>query len=192
MKLIVGLGNPGTNYARTRHNVGFLVLDLLAQQLGAKSPGKAFSGLCAKVDLPGGRALLLWPQTYMNDSGHSVAAAVRKHGIAPENVLVIYDDIDTPCGRLRMRREGSAGTHNGMKSIIACLGTQQFPRLRIGIDPAPPGIELKDYVLQKPTQVQYKALNQTLSEAAACAGLWLEGQSMDAVMQRANGFSAQP
>lgn len=130
VRIIVGLGNPGASYAATRHNVGFAVLDALAAELGAA--WRADKAHRAQV-ATGNGVLLVKPQTYMNDSGESVGALARYFKCEPHQVLVVYDDIALPIGALRLRERGSAGGHNGMKSIIAHLGTEAFPRLRVGI-----------------------------------------------------------
>ncbi|EKQ67484.1 peptidyl-tRNA hydrolase [Leptolyngbyaceae cyanobacterium JSC-12] len=137
-QLIVGLGNPGAKYDRTRHNIGFDVVDLLAQYWHISlSEQKKFHGIFGEGIAPGAQKIrLLKPQTFMNNSGQAMRAVVDWYKLPPESVLVIYDDMDLPIGKLRMRLSGSAGGHNGMKSAIAHLGTQHFPRLRIGIGSA--------------------------------------------------------
>lgn len=136
-QLIVGLGNPGAKYDRTRHNIGFDVVDRLAQAWHISlSDQKKFHGLFGEGVAPGGKIRLLKPQTFMNNSGQSMRSVIDWYKLPPESVLVIYDDLDLPIGKLRMRLSGSAGGHNGMKSAIAHLGTQNFPRLRIGIGSA--------------------------------------------------------
>lgn len=146
-RLIVGLGNPGPEYRNTRHNAGFMVLDELATQMGVSfSEEKRFHGLLAKIT--GG--WLLKPQTFMNDSGRSVAAVARFHKIAPAETLVIYDDVDLALGSLKFRQTGSAAGHNGIKSLIQHLGTQDFPRLKVGISTTsgrPSGERLVGHVL---------------------------------------------
>ncbi|MFL7810093.1 MAG: aminoacyl-tRNA hydrolase [Anaerolineae bacterium] len=146
--LIVGLGNPGREYAGNRHNVGFDCVDLLAEKHGialSKSQHKARLGT---GQVAGRRAILAEPQTYVNSSGEAVGAVARYYKVAPEDVLVIYDDLDLPQGTIRLRPGGSSGGHNGIKSIIEHLGTQAFPRVRIGIGRPPGRMEPKDYVLQ--------------------------------------------
>ncbi|MEM9136940.1 MAG: aminoacyl-tRNA hydrolase [Cyanobacteria bacterium P01_F01_bin.42] len=134
--LIVGLGNPGRKYDRTRHNVGFEVIDCLAKRWSiALKSERRFKGDIGQGSGPGGSKLtLLKPTTFMNKSGDSVRAAVDWYKWSPRSVLVVYDDMDLPVGKIRLRKSGSAGGHNGMRSLIACLGTQDFPRLRLGID----------------------------------------------------------
>lgn len=136
-QLIVGLGNPGTKYDRTRHNIGFDVVDLLAQYWHISlSDQKKFHGLFGEGLAASGKIRLLKPQTYMNNSGQAMRAVIDWYKLPPESVLVIYDDMDLPLGKLRLRLSGSAGGHNGMKSAIAHLGTPKFPRLRLGIGSA--------------------------------------------------------
>ena len=134
LRLVVGLGNPGTKYAGTRHNIGFMVLERLAatRGLGFKQQSK-LHGLGADFGVGDQRLRLLMPQTFMNDSGRSVRAALNWYGLTPDQLLVLVDDMDLPLGRLRLRAQGSAGGHNGLRSMIQHLGTQEFPRLRIGI-----------------------------------------------------------
>lgn len=137
-KLLVGLGNPGQKYERTRHNIGFEIIDDLAKAWSIKlSDNKRFQGLVGETRGPSGdRLILLKPSTYMNRSGQSVRSVLDWYKLSPNDVLVIYDDMDLPIGKLRLRLSGSAGGHNGMKSIISHLGTQDFPRLRLGISRA--------------------------------------------------------
>lgn len=134
-QLIVGLGNPGSKYEQTRHNIGFMVVDALARSWQANlSENRKFQGIWGEAQGPGGaRVRLLKPQTYMNNSGQSIRAVIDWFKLSPGAVLVVYDEMDLPVGKLRMRLSGSAGGHNGMKSAIAHLGTQDFPRLRLGI-----------------------------------------------------------
>lgn len=134
MKLIVGLGNPGRAYAHTRHNVGFDVVDLLAERMGAAFRRSwRFPAELAEGDLAGERVVLVKPRTFMNRSGEAVGPLMRKKGLQPSDVVVVVDDVDLPVGRLRLRKAGSAGGHNGLKSVIARLGTDAFPRVRVGI-----------------------------------------------------------
>lgn len=148
MWLIVGLGNPGPKYEWTRHNCGFLVVDELAARAGKTVRTPESQSLTTRVTIGGVEALLVKPQTFMNLSGVAVASLVSRHGIeAPGKVLVISDDLALPLGRLRIRRDGSAGGHNGLKSIIEKLGSPAFPRLRIGIAPDHPLSNTRDFVL---------------------------------------------
>ena len=149
MDLIVGLGNPGPKYAHTRHNVGFDVLDALARKLGvsiAREKGNALVGECF---VGGQKVILALPQTYMNLSGEAVSSLVNWYKIEPQHLLVAYDDIDLAQGSIRIRKSGSAGTHNGMRSIVGLLGYDTFPRLRVGVGERKPGFELADWVLSR-------------------------------------------
>lgn len=147
MHIIIGLGNPGREYQRTRHNVGFDVLDVLSEKMGIALTRSAMHGLIGEGFLEGEKVVLVKPQTYMNLSGQCVTELVSWYKPPMENVLVIYDDIDLPLGKLRLRANGSAGTHNGMRSVIGLLGRQDFPRLRVGVGQKPEGWELADWVL---------------------------------------------
>jgi PTH1 family peptidyl-tRNA hydrolase len=139
LQLVVGLGNPGERYGLTRHNIGFMAIEQLAQAAGAPLKAQAkLQGLGAEIGSGAGRLRLLMPQTYMNESGRSIRAALDWYRLTPEQLLVLVDDMDLPLGRLRLRASGSAGGHNGLRSAIQHLGTQDFPRLRIGIG-APTG-----------------------------------------------------
>jgi PTH1 family peptidyl-tRNA hydrolase len=147
MFLIVGLGNPGAKYEHTRHNVGFDVLTLLAEKLKTPVTRLKCRALVGETFVNGEKVVLCKPQTYMNLSGEAVQALMHWYRVEPDHLLVIYDDIDLAPGVLRLRKEGSAGTHNGMRSIIDQIGTQAFPRIRVGIGPKREGYELADWVL---------------------------------------------
>ncbi len=146
--LIVGLGNPGREYAGTRHNIGFQVVGRLAEQHGLRFSRKQMDALIATGSIAGHRVLLAKPQTWMNESGRAVASLVRFYRVDMPGLLVIYDDLDLPPGVLRLRPEGGSGGHKGMKSIIEKLGRQDFPRLRVGIGRPPGKMDPVDYVLQ--------------------------------------------
>lgn len=168
-QLIVGLGNPGTKYDRTRHNIGFEAIDTLAQRWRINlAEQRKFQGVFGEgVGVQGDKIRLLKPLTYMNLSGQSIRAVVDWYKISPESVLVIYDDMDLPIGKLRLRQSGSAGGHNGMKSTIAHLGTQNFPRLRIGIgspkdQPASSNGEVVSHVLGRFSVAENKAIAEVL------------------------------
>mgnify|MGYP002777086594 CR=1 FL=1 len=170
-QLIVGLGNPGPKYDRTRHNVGFDLVDLLAQRWQISlTEQKKFKGILGEGLGPGGSKLrLLKPTTYMNNSGQAMRAVLDWYKLPPESVLVVYDDMDLPVGRLRMRLSGSAGGHNGMKSAIAHLGTQNFPRLRVGIGNAQQATGEKDtvsHVLGKFAPQEAKIMAEVIPVAA--------------------------
>ncbi|GAB4189671.1 MAG: aminoacyl-tRNA hydrolase [Roseiflexaceae bacterium] len=150
MWLIVGLGNPGEEYRNTRHNIGFRCVDEIAARYGMTFSDRRSKALVAQGTIAGQRVALAKPQTYMNASGESVVGLKQWYKIAPEDeLLVIYDDLDLPFGVLRLRARGSAGTHNGMRSIVGLLGSQNFPRLRVGIDPVPPHWDAARYVLSR-------------------------------------------
>ena len=166
MFLIAGLGNPGKEYENTRHNAGFMVLDALADKLGADISEKKQKALCGRAVIGGQKVILLKPQTYMNSSGESIRAAADYYKVDPEDILVVYDDISLAPGQLRIRAKGSAGGHNGIKSIIAHLGTQEFPRVRVGVGETPPSMHLADYVLGHFSQGERKIMEDAVKEAA--------------------------
>ena len=168
--IVAGLGNPGLEYENTRHNAGFLTMDELAKQCGVKLDQMKFKSDCGEAMLGEVRCLLMKPTTYMTLSGDAIAAAANFYKIPPEQVLVIYDDISLPPGKLRLRRKGSAGGHNGIKSIIAQLGTEEFPRIRVGVGAKPnPQYDLADWVLSKFSEEDMTALQPALEHAADAA-----------------------
>ena len=168
--LIVGLGNPGKDYAHTRHNAGFRCLDLLAENLGCKVDKLKFQGLYGQVNYNGRKLFLLKPQTYMNLSGRSVLQLSAYFNIPPQNIIVMFDDISLEPGRLRIRPNGSAGGHNGIKSIIQEVGSQEFPRVKIGVGAKPnPHYDLADWVLSTFSANEEKALAVALDNAAKAA-----------------------
>lgn len=148
MKLIVGLGNPGIRYEKTRHNTGFKVLDEIAKQWHVDISQEKFKGKIAKVNYEGTNVILLKPITYMNLSGESVGACMNFYKIEPEDLLIIYDDMDLPVGKIRLRAQGSSGGHNGIKNIVSMIQTEKFPRIRVGIG-KDAQIDTIDYVLGK-------------------------------------------
>ena len=165
--LIVGLGNPGKDYERTRHNCGFRAVDLLAGKLGCKIDKGKFQGLNGQAMYNGRKLMLLKPQTYMNLSGRSVLQLSAYFNIPPQRIIVLFDDISLEPGRLRVRPDGSAGGHNGIKSIIQELGSQAFPRVKIGVGGKPdPNADLADWVLSGFTAKEEKALAVALENAA--------------------------
>lgn len=167
MKLIVGLGNPGREYAATRHNIGFMVIDRLARRLGLAVEKKKFKALFGQGQINSEKVLLAKPQTYMNLSGQAVAPLLRWHKLGPADLLVVYDDMDLPPGKLRIRPEGGAGGHKGMESIIMALGTEGFPRLRIGVGkPEVPGFNGASYVLSRLTADDAKTFEESVDTAA--------------------------
>ncbi|TYP51664.1 aminoacyl-tRNA hydrolase [Thermosediminibacter litoriperuensis] len=187
MFLIVGLGNPGSEYEETRHNVGFMVLDRLAAELGIKVDRIKFKGLFGEGVYEGEKLLLLKPMTYMNLSGQSVIEAMKFYKIPPENLVVIYDDMDLPVGRLRIRGSGSSGGHKGMESIIYLIASDGFPRIRIGIG-RPPG-DVVDHVLGRFEPGERKKI-ETVIGAAVEAALTIVRHGVQEAMNRYNGFEA--
>ena len=168
--LIVGLGNPGREYENTRHNAGFRALDILASKLGCKVDKAKFQGLYGQVNYKGRKLLLLKPQTYMNLSGRSVLQLSAFFHVPPQNIIILFDDISLEPGRLRLRKDGSAGGHNGIKSIIQELGSQEFPRVKIGVGAKPhPDFDLANWVLSAFTAQEEKALQPALQRAADAA-----------------------
>ncbi len=147
MKLVVGLGNPGDGYADTYHNIGFIALDILAERLGAPTFSEKDDALISDVRIGGDKVILCKPLTFMNLSGNAVSRLARYYKIAPSDITVIYDDIDIKKGTVRVRENGSAGTHNGMRDIVTKLGSTEFPRVRIGTGLKPNFMDLADYVL---------------------------------------------
>ena len=168
--LIVGLGNPGPKYANTRHNMGFLTVDLLAEKAGVPLNKVKFKAAYNILNFAGCKCLVMKPQTYMNLSGEAVREAVQFYKIPADRVLVIYDDIALPVGKLRVRPTGSAGGHNGIKNIIAHLGTQDFPRVKIGVGkPEGGGDEMIDWVIGAPSQAERKILAESFEKAIDAA-----------------------
>ena len=173
--LIVGLGNPGQKYEHTRHNMGFLTVDLLAEKTGVKLNKVKFKSACNIMRFAGCKCLVMKPQTYMNLSGEAVREAVQFYKIPADHVLVIYDDISLPVGKLRVRPTGSAGGHNGIKNIIAHLGTQDFPRVKIGVGaPEGGGAEMVDWVIGAPSQAERKVLVESFEKAIQAAACIIE------------------
>ena len=184
--LIVGLGNPGQKYEHTRHNMGFLTVDLLAEQLNVKLNKVKFKSAYNIVRFGGQKCLVMKPQTYMNLSGEAVHEAVQFYKIPADHVLVIYDDVSLPVGKLRVRPTGSAGGHNGIKNIIAHLGTQEFPRIKIGTGaPSGGGAEMIDWVIGKPQGEEAKTLRAALDRAAEAA-LCIVDEGADKAMNKFN------
>ncbi len=165
MKLIVGLGNPGIEYVDTRHNVGFAVVDLIAGTRRVRVNQWKYESLLGVCRLAGEEVVLLKPQTFMNLSGRAVYQAVKALGVNLADLLIIHDDLDLPPGRLRLRLHGSPGGHNGMKSILSCLGTDQFARLRLGIGRPEPGTDAADYVLRRFAKEEQTLIDRAVARA---------------------------
>ena len=184
--LIVGLGNPGSQYTKTRHNCGFRALDLLAEKLNCKVDKLKFQGLWGQVTVDGKKIFLLKPQTFMNLSGRSVLQLSAYYNIPPQRIIVMFDDISLEPGRLRIRADGSAGGHNGIKSLIEQLGSQDFPRVKIGVGAKPnPDYDLADWVLSSFSASEEKALATALENAADAAMCIVE----KGVSQAANRYN---
>lgn len=170
--LIVGLGNPGPNYAQTFHNVGFMAIEYLSQKWQIPLNREKFKAIYGQGTHEGVPILLMQPQTFMNLSGEAIQEAAAFFKIPPARILVIYDDLDIELGTLRIRAKGSAGTHNGMRSIVQCLGSTEFPRIRIGIGPKPSAWDIIDYVLAKvPSEYQDVIFKALVSTAEAIHGI---------------------
>lgn len=173
MKMVVGLGNPGPEYARTRHNVGFQVLEVLAQRYRLVFGAREHQALVAPWTFAGQDVLLVMPMTYMNLSGKAVAPLVRTYGVTPADLLVVYDDLDLPFGVLRMRPKGGAGGHKGVASVIDHLGTSEFPRLRVGIGRPPGRMDPAEYVLSPFTEEEEEVMQRVREEAADAVEMWV-------------------
>lgn len=185
MWLVVGLGNPGDEYAATRHNAGFMAVGRLAAAWGVELRGRLFKARTALARRGGEEVLLLEPKTFMNRSGTSVRAALAGKGLPPERLLVVYDDLDIRLGEIRVRKQGRAGTHKGMISIAGEIGTDAFPRVRIGIGPCPEGRDAADYVLEAFKRVERRALDESLADAVEAVEMILDGR-IEPAMTRFN------
>ncbi len=184
--MIVGLGNPGRQYELTRHNAGFLFADLLADNNNAKISKIQFKSVTATIDLGGHKCLLLKPQTFMNNSGEAVKQAASFYKIPAEKIIVVFDDISLPCGKLRIRRKGSAGGHNGIKSIIYHLNSDNFPRVKLGVGEKPhPDYELADWVLSNFKKDEIPMLRQSAENACGAVELMVKG-NIDQAMSNYN------
>lgn len=185
--LVIGLGNPGTKYEFTRHNVGFLTMDLLAEKYGIKISKLKHKALLGDGDIEGQRVILAKPQTFMNLSGESVRELADWYKVPMEKVIVVYDDVDLALGKIRVRQGGSSGTHNGMKSIIYQLQQDTFPRVRIGIGRPPENWDLADFVLSKFTNEEKTTISESIKRASlAISTIIAEGT--EEAMNRFNGL----
>ncbi len=180
--IIVGLGNPGTQYENTRHNAGFMTINVLADELKADVKKLKFKSLTADTVIGGKRCLLMKPSTYMNNSGEAVVEALNFYKLTTENMIVIYDDISLDVGRMRIRQKGSDGGHNGMKSIICLTGSDKFPRVKVGVGAKPhPDFPLADWVLSPFKTEEGEALEKALQSAAQSVKLIVEGKVNEAM-----------
>jgi len=186
VKLVVGLGNPGQAYRNTRHNLGFQVLDNLSEMLGLSFSREKYRGQIAEGMVSGAKVLLLKPLTFMNKSGESVARAARNRISTPGDILVVYDDVDLPLGKVRLRKGGSPGTHNGMKSVLERLGTKEVPRLRLGVGENKDSIDLADHVLSSFRPEEKPIVAESVQRAAEACKCFLEEDDIDTVMNRFN------
>lgn len=185
--ILVFLGNPGDQYENTRHNVGFLAADALGERLNKPIQRLKFKALTNVVEYGGCRVLLMKPVTYMNLSGEAVGEAARFYKLPPERVLVISDDVSLPLGKLRIRKGGSAGGHNGLKSIIQHLGTDQFPRIKVGVGQKPhPDYDMADWVLSKFAGEDLKTITEAIRKAADAVECLIQ-EGPDKAMNRFNG-----
>lgn len=185
--VIAGLGNPGGKYDNTKHNVGFDTIDLLSQRHGIKVSKLKHKALIGDGMIKNERVLLVKPQTFMNLSGESVRDLVEWYKVPMERLIVIYDDVDLPMGKIRIRPNGSSGTHNGMRSVIYQLQRDDFPRIRIGIDKAPEGWDLADYVLSRFNSEERKLINTAVTNAVDAAAA-IVASGVSAAMNLYNGL----
>ncbi len=184
--IIVGLGNPGKQYDKTRHNVGFNAIDYMADKYAINLKKMKFSSLNEKCTICGKNVLLVKPQTFMNNSGEAVGAIARFYKLTTDRVIVLCDDISLPCGALRLRMKGSAGGHNGLKSINAHLGSEAYPRIKIGVGEKPsPDYDLADWVLSAPSAADTKLIEDRYGDVLKTVELLVQGKT-DAAMNACN------
>ncbi len=186
LKVLVGLGNPGARYGSTRHNVGFWVMDSVALKLGIRMSSHKFHGILGEGRVSGEKILLVKPQTFMNRSGQCVLSIMNFFQLPLGELLVVYDELALDVGRIRIKGKGSAGGHNGMKSIIESLQSDAFSRLRIGIGKTPPFMDAADYVLQTPGKAEREILQKSVITGTSVCLSWLE-EGLDPTMNRFNG-----
>ena len=186
MKMIIGLGNPGKQYETTRHNIGFQVIDELSDHLSAPAMQSKFNGMYTTVHRPEGKVMLVKPLTYMNLSGECIRPLMDYFEVAVEDIVVIYDDLDLAPGTIRLRQKGSAGGHNGMKSLIAHLGTDQFNRVRIGVGRPTNGMKVPDYVLSSFTKEEAPVIDEAVQKSTKACEAWI-GRPFLEVMNNFNG-----
>jgi len=186
MKIIIGLGNPGKNYEKTRHNIGFQVIDELADCFGAPAMQAKFNGMYTVIHRPEGKVMLVKPLTYMNLSGECIRPLMDYFDVDADEIVVIYDDLDFNPGEIRLRQRGSAGGHNGMKSLIQHLGTDTFNRIRMGIGRPIGGMKVADYVLSSFSKEEFPVIEDAVKKSAAACEEWLKKPFSD-VMNNFNG-----
>lgn len=186
MYVIVGLGNPGKQYEKTRHNVGFEVIDILAKEYGISVTKIKHKALIGEGRIGTEKVLLVKPQTYMNLSGETLIDIYKYYKVDMENIIVIYDDIDLDVGKIRIRKKGSGGTHNGMRSIVKCLGSTDFPRVRVGVSKPMPGQDLADFVLSRFRKEEADNLAEGLEKSYRAVDTIVR-ENMDTAMNKYNG-----
>lgn len=186
MYIIAGLGNPTKEYDKTRHNIGFCVIDELAERNRIAVNGKKHKAFYGKGSMKGEKVVLLKPRTFMNLSGESILEAANFYKVPNENIIIIYDDINLDVGQIRIRAKGSAGGHNGIKSIISHLGTMEFPRVKVGVGDKPKGMDLADYVLGRFDKEDASAVLEGVRHAALAVEMLLES-GMEQAMNQFNG-----
>lgn len=183
--IIVGLGNPGAEYAHTRHNAGFDTMALLEKHYSVTLGRKMLQGILAEITGEDRKIVLCEPQTFMNRSGECVRELLSWYHCPPDHLMVIYDDIDLPPGKVRVRKSGGPGTHNGMRSIVEQLGTQDFPRIRVGTGDRPEGRDLADWVLSRCSREEQPVMDEAFARAAEAAADWAD-HGIDHAMQLGN------
>ncbi len=184
---VIGLGNPGREYENTRHNTGFIVIDALAEKYGAEIKKSRFHSLIGECRIGGNRVLLVKPQTYMNNSGVAVRETADFYKLTPERLLVVFDDISLDAGRVRIRRDGTDGGHNGIKSVISHIESDGFPRIKVGVGGKPhPDYDLKDWVLSAPDGEDLSKFRDAVSRAADAAAYIASTADIDGAMNRFN------
>lgn len=184
--MIVGLGNPGSKYETTRHNTGFMFMDLLADKTGTDINKIQFKAVTGVAEISGKKCLLMKPQTFMNNSGEAVKAAASFYKIPPERIIVVFDDISLPCGKMRIRKKGSDGGHNGIKSIIYHLCSDNFPRVKIGVGEKPhPDYDLADWVLSSFGKDEMTLMREAAGNAVSAVELMVNGET-DKAMNKFN------
>ncbi|MFQ3838010.1 aminoacyl-tRNA hydrolase [Staphylococcus pseudoxylosus] len=187
MKCIVGLGNIGKRFEQTKHNIGFEVIDYILEQNKFTLDKQKFKGAYTIERFAGEKVMFIEPMTMMNLSGEAVGPLMKYYDIDIDDLVVLYDDLDLPQGEIRLRQKGSAGGHNGMKSIIQVLGTDQFKRIRIGVDRPSNGMSIVDYVLQKFSKQEMETMNKVIEHSARAIEAYIESDRFDRVMNEYNG-----
>jgi PTH1 family peptidyl-tRNA hydrolase len=185
MFVIVGLGNPGKQYEHTRHNVGFDVIDILAKEYGASVTKMKHKALICECRVGSEKVILVKPQTYMNLSGETLIDIYQYYKVELEDIIVVYDDIDLDVGKIRIRKKGSAGSHNGMKSIIKCLGSGDFPRVRVGVSRPEPGADLANFVLSRFRKEEQLDIDNGLEKASKAVDSMIR-ENIDLAMNKYN------